>query len=60
MMRKSTKLAFREWSGSRPAPEAVRTPSNGFRVSQQNASVMLIFDQLECQVSIGWPLRKLG
>jgi hypothetical protein len=39
MTRKNTKLASREWSGSRPTPEAVQTPPYGFRVPQQNASV---------------------
>ena len=33
------KPASREWSGPRPTPEAVRTPSLGFGVPRQSAIV---------------------
>ena len=39
MTRKSTKSASREWSGPRPAPEAVQTPPYGFRIPRQSAIV---------------------
>jgi Sulfotransferase family len=39
MTRKRPKSASREWSGPRPTPEAVQTPSLGFEVPQQNAIV---------------------
>ncbi len=39
MTRKRAKPASREWSGPRPTPEAVRTPSLGFCVPRQSAIV---------------------
>ena len=41
MTRKRPQSASREWSGPRPTPEAVQTPPYGFRVPQQNASVLI-------------------
>jgi hypothetical protein len=39
MTRKRAKPASREWSGPRPTPEAVRTPSLGFCVPRTSAIV---------------------